>query len=127
MAASSSSAPVAAAAGTTSPYLRDPASYKWPDPHIPTKAWEILRVKQKVEGVPRLALTAPQPPNTLRLVCISDTHNITDNLVSLANRREKGSGAKSWVRCWWRRYAEDQERKEVNEEDKTGKSTRENI
>eukprot|EP00048_Salpingoeca_helianthica_P015930 m.229481 g.229481 ORF g.229481 m.229481 type:complete len:277 (+) comp17753_c0_seq1:88-918(+) len=52
---------------------------KWPDSHNPTKAWEILQVKQKVEAVP--PTTEPRRPDFLRLVCISDTHNLTNKLV----------------------------------------------
>lgn len=60
--------------------MRDPASYTWPSSHNPTKAWEQLRVKQKCNKAETPFEDDPQPPNTLRLVCISDTHNQTDKL-----------------------------------------------
>lgn len=48
----------------------------------PTAAWEKLQVTQVHETVakPLVDLTVPKPPNTLRFVCISDTHNTTDSL-----------------------------------------------
>jgi hypothetical protein len=60
-------------------------AFKWPDSTNPTKAWEILRVRQRVE--PAQPTTEPRRPDRLRLVCISDTHNLTDKLVRRLTRR----------------------------------------
>lgn len=53
--------------------------FKWPSPLDPSKAWDILKVHQEFQQIS--LPVQPQPPNTLRLVCISDTHNLTDKLV----------------------------------------------
>ena len=60
---------------------RDPSAYAWPHGGDPNNAWDQLKVKQIVEMVKLPDIE--QPPNTLRVVCISDTHNRTDELVSL--------------------------------------------
>lgn len=52
------------------------------DPYSPTETWAEL---SKTEVVQVVENTYPkkQPPNTLRLVCISDTHNNTDSMPAL--------------------------------------------
>ena len=47
----------------------------------PTKAWDILKVRQAVKSVSATKATDPVPPGHVRLVCISDTHGLTDGMV----------------------------------------------
>ena len=43
--------------------------------HDPTKAWEILSVKQTVKKVKLLPIGTPVYKDKVRFVCMSDTHN----------------------------------------------------
>ena len=53
---------------------------RWP-PHIrklePTRAWEVLSVREEARPLPLgpLQQPGPQPPGTVRFVCVSDTHS----------------------------------------------------
>ena len=53
---------------------------RWP-PHIrklePTRAWEVLSVKEEARVLPLgpLQQPGPKPPGTVRFVCVSDTHS----------------------------------------------------
>lgn len=55
------------------------AQSSWPSSEDPNAAWKILSETQKV--LPVTLPEEPQPPNTLRLVCISDTHTLTEGIV----------------------------------------------
>lgn len=56
----------------------------WPSSKNPNKAWSYLESRVTVEPVDYdIANVPPQPANTLRLVCISDTHNKTDDMKDL--------------------------------------------
>lgn len=51
-----------------------------PNARDPTKAWEKLQVKQIVKSIEPQSYDVPKPEGHIRMVCISDTHNRTDNL-----------------------------------------------
>ena len=61
------------------PEGRPPPS-RWP-PHVrkldPTRAWEVLSVKEEATALPLGPLQQPGPkrPGTVRFVCVSDTHS----------------------------------------------------
>ncbi|XP_013381694.1 metallophosphoesterase MPPED2 [Lingula anatina] len=51
----------------------------------PTKAWSMLKVKQKVKKVTCLPLDTPIYPDKVRFVCISDTHHQTHKMNPIPN------------------------------------------
>ena len=46
----------------------------------PWQAWNVLKLHQVHRKVQRLPINAPVSPNKIRFVCVSDTHNRTDNM-----------------------------------------------
>jgi predicted phosphohydrolase len=48
----------------------------------PTKAWEIIKLKQTVQPVVPLDPTTPISTDKIRFVCLSDTHSTIENLRS---------------------------------------------
>lgn len=46
----------------------------------PTKAWEVLKLKQTAKKVKPVDPSSPKPPGHTRFVCISDTHSRTDQI-----------------------------------------------
>ena len=47
----------------------------------PTKLWQKLKGKQKQKVLSAIEPTSQQQEDHIRFVCISDTHNLTDNLI----------------------------------------------
>jgi hypothetical protein len=57
--------------------------YPWNDPDDPTRVCERLIAVDPPRAVPTPVpqpATTPRAPNAVRIVCISDTHSLTDTL-----------------------------------------------
>lgn len=51
-----------------------------PETNNPTRVWDTIRYKQKVDVVTPVDPATPKPKDHVRFVCISDTHSKTDRI-----------------------------------------------